>query len=501
MSTPNRDSFDDLPILAELREALDDRFNQRRRRGSAGRQRAGRWLRATVRGVPVALAVVVVVAIAVVSLTLGSHGRSPTPIRTTDAVPASPSTAAKLRLGTPAGPETADPNRFQGAAIPSTVKLVAETPDPHGGLPWGLREFQTTRGATCLQVGRVQSGTIGVIGQDGAWANDHRFHPISPNAYTGDRCSPTDRDGHTFNNVSDHGAIASANVPWGAGLQGDGCAAQVGGRQQPPCPRADLRDLDYGLLGPDAVSITYSTESGHLFTEPTNPPDGAYLIVGRATGQQCVLVGGVRRGCSSGGGTSGPGLQSGVITSVRYRDGQVCQLPAPTSAGVEQASCPAVGYVAPEVGHVNPAQVTAPITVRKLPAKHYCTSGPLSLAPCKAGQTALKGGQGMLLIEISFTARVGVTNGNSYYEFSDSYPGPGRKGCAGSGSSGPTNANIRPGQRVVFQDQISRGCTGVVHGTVAYVPNSGAAGLGSGSSRAPGRDGSVLVGRFSFVMP
>lgn len=55
--------------------------------------------------------------------------------------------------------------------------------------------------------------------------------------------------------------------------------------------------------------------------------------------------------------------------------------------------------------------------------------------------------------------------------------------------------------RVVHQDQIPRGCTGVVHGTVAYVPNSGAAGLGSGPTGALGRNGSLIVGRFSFDMP
>jgi hypothetical protein len=448
------------------------------------------------------VAVLIVIVVAVVALPLGSHHESVPPTPTTDAVTALPSTVAQLPLGTPAGPETADPTSFQGAAITSTVKLVAETPDPRGGLPWGLREFQTTRGQTCLQVGRVQNGTIGVIGQDGAWANDHRFHPISPNAYTGQRCSQTDGNGHAFNNVSAHGAIASADVEWGAGLQGDGCGGQVDGHPQPVCPRADLRNLSYGLLGPDADQITYVGASGRLFSEPANPSDGAYLIVGPAAQRPCVLLAHGGRACSSGQGeTESPSLEAGVITSVTYRDGRVCQLPLPTSDGVAQASCRLVGYAAPRIEHVTTAQVAAPVTVRKLPAKHYCTSGPVSIAPCEAGQIPLKGERGMLLIEISFTARIGATNGNSYYEFSDSYPGPTRKGCAGSGSSGTTLANIRPGQRVVLQDQISRSCTGVVHGTVAYVPNSGAGGLGSGPSRVLGRDGSIIVGQFRFAMP
>jgi hypothetical protein len=438
----------------------------------------------------------------VLALTLLRHQQTVTPIRTTDAVPANAPATAKLPLGTAAGPRTANPNTFQGAAISSTVRLVSETPDPRGGLPWGLREFQTTRGQTCLQVGRVQDGTIGVIGQDGAVGKRRPLHPISPNSYTGDGCSETDRNGNAFDNVAVQGAIASADVQWGTGLQGDGCGGRNGGRPEPPCPKADLRDLDYGLLGPDAVSITYLASGGRLFTEPTNGTDGAYLIVGAGTTQSCSQQATEGRDCVSGSGrTSGPALQSGVITAVTYRDGHVCQLPAATSGGVAQASCPPVRYAAPRVQHVTAAQVAAPVTVQKLPAKHYCTSGPLTLAPCKAGQTPLKGEQGVLLINISFTERIAVTDGNSYYQFSDTYPSPGRRSCPGSGTSATTLANARAGQRVLFQDQIPIGCTGVVHGTIAYVPASGAAGFGSGPSRASGRDGSITVGHFSFVMP
>ena len=344
MSTPNnRDGFDDLPILAELREALDRRFNQGWRRGGPRRRLAGRWLGATARGVPVALAVLVVVAVAVVALTLGRHGRSPTPIQTTDAVPTNHPAVAKLPLGTPAGPQTAAPNKFQGAAIPNTVRLVAETPDPHGGLLWGLSEFQTTRGETCLQVGRVQDGTIGVIGQDGAWGNDHRFHPISPNAYTGDSCSPTGAGGAAFNNVAVQGAIASADVPWGSGAQGGECRIGPQPNQFPACPPADLRDLDYGLLGPEAATITYTDADGRLFTEPTNGSNGAYLIVRAGTTMSCSRQTGGGQSCVSGGGrTSRPSLQSGVITTVTYRNGHVCSLPTPTSTGVAQASCPPI---------------------------------------------------------------------------------------------------------------------------------------------------------------
>ncbi len=467
------------------------------------RQADGRhpWRKPSLSAIFTVVAATASVAIAVLALTLLRHQQSVTPVPTSDAVPANAPTTAKLPTGSTAGPQTANPNTFQGAAIPSSVRLVAETADPGGGLPWGLREFQTTRGQTCLQVGRVQNGTIGVIGQDGAWANDGRFHPISPNAYTGDSCSATDRNGNAFNNVAVQGGIASAAVQWGLGLQSDGCGGGSGSHQQPDCPPSDLRDLDYGLLGPDAASITYVGANGRLFTEPTNGPDGAYVIVGAGTTHSCSGQSGRGRACVGSGRTAGPALEPGVITAVTYRNGHVCQLPVPTSAGVAQARCPPVQYAAPRVQHVTAAQVAAPVSVQKLAAKHYCTSGPLTLALCRAGQTPLNGEHGVLLVNISFTARIAVTNGNSYYEFSDTYPSQGRPGCPGSGTSGTTLANVRAGQRVLFQDQIPDGCIGVVHGTIAYVPASGAAGFGSGSSRASGRHGSIIVGRFSFAMP
>jgi hypothetical protein len=43
------------------------------------------------------------------------------------------------------------------------------TPDPDGGPPWGLREFETKRGYTCIEAGRVVDGRLGFVGDDGAF--------------------------------------------------------------------------------------------------------------------------------------------------------------------------------------------------------------------------------------------------------------------------------------------------------------------------------------------
>jgi hypothetical protein len=157
----------------------------------------------------VAMALLAVGLLLILSLKQSPPGA---PVSTTSAVLSTSPGSGPLRLGVPAGPvSAAGANPYQGPAIPASVALVAETRDLQAGLPWGLRAFRTTRGMTCLQVGRVENDTIGVIGEDGAWADDGLFHPIAANAYTADSCSQTDENGHAFNNVVT-GAVASADV-------------------------------------------------------------------------------------------------------------------------------------------------------------------------------------------------------------------------------------------------------------------------------------------------
>jgi hypothetical protein len=400
--------------------------------------------------------------------------------------------------------------------IAKTAKLVAQAPDPRGGLPWGVREVRTSRGQACLQVGRVQGGVVGVIGQDGAWANDHRFHPIPLSAsqpFLNQYCGNTDRNGNAFINVTDYAAIASADGGFTTNGSAHGAAARLKlcpassstGRARtalpPPCPTADLRDLVYGVLGPDAVSVTYAGIGGRLVTEPTTGPEGAYLIVGPQTTPPCVMKAAGGRPMCGGVVSVGPLLQSGVITTVTYRNRRVCRLPEPTSAGVvKQASCPLVGYRSPSPQPVTEAEVAAPVTARVLPAKHYCNSTGHNVAGCR-----------QIVLYIAFTARVAVTSLNSYYEGivdmppRDYTPG-GRTGCPGGGGALATQLNIRAGQRVRWRDEqgsFPQDCAGnIMHVTVAYVPNAylGLNGLGSKPSPSPGR-GSIVVGRASLALP
>ena len=92
----------------------------------------------------------------------------------------------------------ANPTPANPVAV-GTASIAAQAPDPSGGLPWALRTIQTGRLQACLQIGRLQSGQIGALGQDGAFDNDGRFHPIPlANNF---RCGRTDAHGYLFLNV------------------------------------------------------------------------------------------------------------------------------------------------------------------------------------------------------------------------------------------------------------------------------------------------------------
>ena len=44
-----------------------------------------------------------------------------------------------------------------------------------------MRLVHTTRGEICVQIGRVDGDQLGQLGIDGAFHDDGRFHPLTPN--------------------------------------------------------------------------------------------------------------------------------------------------------------------------------------------------------------------------------------------------------------------------------------------------------------------------------
>ena len=92
--------------------------------------------------------------------------------------------AAGILLGGEPVPEpTPHPTPKSGTGTARAVELLPVTaPDPDGGPAWGMRLVRTTRGLVCLQLGRRSGGRLGILGRDGAFGNDGRFHPISARA-------------------------------------------------------------------------------------------------------------------------------------------------------------------------------------------------------------------------------------------------------------------------------------------------------------------------------
>lgn len=177
------------------------------------------------------------------------------------------------------------PTKTTGVGVPvpgpgrselSAQLLPISVADPAGGLPWGIRLVRTTRGLVCVQVGRLLDGRLGVLGQDGEFHNDGLFHELPAavmNPYT---CSQP-QDTVLY---SSEGLAAAGAMPGPARSCLYPGAAPEHGPKLPACPAADERLIAFGLLGPNALSVTYPATPG-VKTQRTVGSDGAYLLVRR----------------------------------------------------------------------------------------------------------------------------------------------------------------------------------------------------------------------------
>jgi hypothetical protein len=403
------------------------------------------------------------------------------------------------------------PNAFNGVALGTGVRTLSlRTADPAGGPSWGVRLVRTSRGLLCMQIGRVAFGSVGALGIDDAFHNDGRFHPFSPN-YEPDpnACVAPDGRGNGFLDVAAIGVPASALFSPGA--RAGGCtSAQSPFKRHPACPERDLRDIYYGLLGPDGISVTHLTSSGRIATTPTVGPDGAYLIVLPDRGP-------VSQNDSS---TYGSSPFAGAIQEVHYSHGRMCRLPAlGRRVEIGQGRCPVFGYVPAAVHPPTEAQVASPITARIESAKHYCEKGITDvIVPCSArvpkGFTPIGGRlrpgvkpPAETLVQISFISRVPITNGHSYYyvqmsraPYSDPRYHTGLGCGAGASDFGQTNSDYAAGQTVTFSMFENLSCRGPIRGSVSLVINTGA------STQAPtpavrGQSIGREVGHFTVTIP
>jgi len=241
------------------------------------------------------------------------------------------------------------------------------------------------------------------LGQDGEFNDDGRFHEVpAGSSIQFPACSALDGNGRIFNNVTVGDQPASAwdgfltCVP--ATATGPERAPELeppaGGSEKSPerrrpvsiCSQADERNLYYGLLGPDAESVTYTSGAQHR-TIPTAGPEGAYLIVTEAPAHQLFDAG-------PAGGTSDVVPVDGPITEIHYRDGSTCHLTARSWIGGASACTPTlqvpVGYL--PVKTPTAAQVRTPVRAR-----------------------VVRNGRGEREILVSFVSRVPLTEYRSEY--------------------------------------------------------------------------------------
>jgi hypothetical protein len=233
-----------------------------------------------------------------------------------------------------------------GIAAPGTRLLAMRVADPAGGLPWGIRLVPTTRGLMCVQVGRIGGSRLGVLGQDGAFGDDGRFHPVGPDVVAYRRSTPE----------------ISSCLPPGTAISEEAGIPQsgvFGASHLREIPGSAWRWISYGLLGPHAVSVTYRA-GGRAHTVPVDRGSGAYLVVlpDPPTGSREV-----------GGGASSSGTfitPQGAISAITYRvHGTLCSEPRPGEAAASGRACPRPPAAAPPGP---PRKLHRPIGTRLLAA-------------------------------------------------------------------------------------------------------------------------------------
>ena len=413
------------------------------------------------------------------------------------------------------------PSQLSGHQQPGTISqlLALRVSDPQGGPPWGIRVLRTTRGDTCLQIGRVQDNQIGSLGIDGAWSNDHLFHAFPKNAVTGD-CATTDGAGHAFLNSSLVALPSSAEPTVGAsGAQARSCRpGNQAHRPQAVCPPGTMRIVYAGLLGPDAQSIRYRSPDGSVKTQPTTGPDGAYLLVFTRDARSCSRYGwGDPTELASCVGDSVGGANPpipGPIAEINYRSHSSCVLSASLERGspLSPTRCPAVGYVPNLTPHITHAQLATPIAVHLIRGRRWCLprgserGNSFNWAVC---DSRVPDGDKRIdvyphqpidpatLADISWTARVAVTSSRSWYEVFISSP----RHCVPTGTGAEVGfGNIRAGETLRFGNLQADRCPGIYRGTVGYGQATMPVPAGFAGGGEPGRDGSTIVGRFSYVV-
>ena len=325
--------------------------------------------------------------------------------------------AGGLLQGSPVGEPQGTPRPNSGTGIPTvggSQLLAPRAADPEGGPPWGLQLVHTTRGETCLQVGRVQNGEIGQLGIDGAFNDDGRFHPLLPHILP-----------NYTNGYAEISCVLDGQAQLGSSSGMDRSAESgVLPRKIKPTP-ADLRSVVFGVLGPHAVSVTYR-QGGRTVTRPVSPGTGAFIIVQPVTSVPRLLgPGGWVIGWVSA--HSVGVFPTGALTAITFRFGGItCSV----GSGAPVATPCSAPAPVPRAAHAPSKSLNEPVRVSTVVQSHTACDGAFLLYPCYRAV-------------VEFKAPYGVASAAGEYEVAA------RSACRNaSPSSWPVDTDIRAGQTV-----------------------------------------------------
>ncbi len=202
--------------------------------------------------------------------------------------------AGLLDQGAPVPP--ARESRFLPDRLGGSEVLALRVPDPAGGPAWGIsvqRRGEGAKAVTCASPARIQAGRAGVIGRDGVFRDDGRFHPLAPGASASGTCAGGTRLGWT---------VLSPMTIAASGYSGDVGDPRVGGcrepapartmsrrvrrrlRHVPVCGPDALRVVTLGFAGPAGRRVTYRDRHERRTAHLDGSDSGAYLFVSRVGG-------------------------------------------------------------------------------------------------------------------------------------------------------------------------------------------------------------------------